>query len=408
MTGFSPSEFVLKSVIGTGIRSGSITFVGRDGSEHRVEGAEPGPSAVVELKSPRAARRTLAGTALGMAEGYMASEWDTPDLDSVLAVGLANLKPKLKSTPHALTPVARAWHSLRDNSVVGSRKNIAYHYDLGNDFYRLWLDETMAYSSALYVDPPTYELSKPGRPVSAPLPEEPLPSAQLRKWDRMLDLLQPSSSDHVLEIGCGWGGFAVYAAEKSGCKVTGVTLSEEQYEFATRQVVEAGLEDRIDIRLQDYRHVPGSFDAIASIEMFEAVGERWWPAFFGRIRELLSPGGTAAIQVITIDDARFDDYRRNPDFIQRYVFPGGMLPSPERFSEVASACGLTVDEPHFFGASYAATIAEWSTRFEAALPEVRALGFDERFVRMWRYYLAYCRAGFTAGTVDVMQVRLEG
>jgi cyclopropane-fatty-acyl-phospholipid synthase len=407
VTGTSPSEFALRSIVGAGLRFGSLTFVGRDGSEHRIEGAQPGPSGVIVLKSPNAARRTLAGTALGMAEAYMAGEWDTPDLDSVLAVGLANLKPRLKSTPNAFAPLARAWHSLRDNSVGGSRRNIAYHYDLGNDFYRLWLDETMAYSSALYVDPPTYELSQPG-PVSAPLPEEPLPSAQVRKWDRMLDLLQPSSRDHILEIGCGWGGFALHAAEKSGCKVTGVTLSEEQHAFATQQVVEAGLEDRIDIRLQDYRHVPGAFDAIASIEMFEAVGERWWPAFFSRIRELLSPGGAAAIQVITIDDARFDDYRRNPDFIQRYVFPGGMLPSPERFAESAASEGLSADAPHFFGTSYAATIAEWSARFESALPEVLELGFDERFVRMWRYYLAYCRAGFTAGTVDVMQVRLNG
>jgi cyclopropane-fatty-acyl-phospholipid synthase len=223
----------------------------------------------------------------------------------------------------------------------------------------------------------------------------------------LLDLLQPVPKDRILEIGCGWGGFAVHAAKQAGCRVTGITLSEEQHAWATQAVAEAGLEDRVDIRLQDYRAVPETYTGIASIEMFEAVGERWWPVFFQRVRDLLTPGGVAALQTITIDEAHFDDYRRKPDFIQRYIFPGGMLPSPESFRVAAQACGLGVADEFRFGESYAKTLAEWRTRFEAAVPRVLELGFDERFVRMWRYYLAYCRAGFDAGTIDVMQVRLE-
>ena len=230
------------------------------------------------------------------------------------------------------TPIQRAWHKLRDNSPRGSKRNIAEHYDLGNDFYRLWLDDTMAYSSAMFCE------------------SDDLRSAQLRKWDHLLDLLQPGAKDRMLEIGCGWGGFALHAAQQSGCRVTGVTLSEEQHAWATNAVAEAGLEDRVDIRLQDYRAVPETYSAIASIEMFEAVGERWWPVFFQRLRDLLTPGGAAALQTITIDEARFDDYRRKPDFIQRYIFPGGMLPSPERFRR--GGCmrsGLGVAEQIHFG-----------------------------------------------------------
>lgn len=386
----TPFERLTEAVLDRGLATGELTLVDRSGGARTIVGDAPGPSARVELRTAEAARKTVTGGALGMAEAYMAGYWDTPDLDAVLDLGVANLKPVERTHFSPLTPVARAWHALRDNSLAGSRRNIAYHYDLGNDFYRLWLDETMAYSSALF------------RPEA-----QELPGAQVAKWDRMLEQLQPSRDDHLLEIGCGWGGFAIHAARESGCRVTGVTLSEEQHDWATRAVQEAGLEDRIDIRLQDYRHVPEQFDAIVSIEMFEAVGERWWPVFFSRVRDLLRDGGAAALQVITIDENRFDDYRRNPDFIQRYIFPGGMLPSPERFASHANAQGLTAREPHFFGESYARTLSEWAERFEASLQDVRGLGFDERFVRMWRYYLSYCRAGFSAGTVDVMQVRLE-
>jgi cyclopropane-fatty-acyl-phospholipid synthase len=286
---------------------------------------------------------------------------------------------------------------MRDNDPDGgSKRNVAYHYDLGNDFYELWLDDTMTYSAAFTDD------------ASVPASDADLERAQRRKWDRILDLIQPGPQDHILEIGCGWGGFAIHAAQDAGCRVTGITLSEQQLEMARERVAAAGLEGRVDLRLQDYREVPGTFTGIASIEMFEAVGERWWRPFFRRTRELLEPGRAAAMQVITIAEDRFEGYRRRPDFMQRYVFPGGMLPSPERFREAAEVGGLSVREPSFFGMDYARTLTAWSERFERALPEVRALGFDDRFVRMWRYYLAYCRTGFEHGTIDVMQVRLDG
>ncbi len=381
-------EQLLGVAMNRALRRGELTLIGRDGAEKHFSGREPGPRATVVLKDPHAARRTIAGGSIGLAESYMAGSWDTPDLDAVLALGIANMDPE-PSKPTLLTPVVRAWHSMRDNDLAGSRKNIQYHYDLGNDFYRLWLDETMAYSSALHS-----------------FADEDISAAQVHKWDRLLDLLQPGTDDHLLEIGCGWGGFAIHAAKQAGCKVTGVTLSDEQHEWAVRAVEREGLEGQVEIRLQDYRHIPEQFSAIASIEMFEAVGEKWWPTFFRQVRELLAPGGHLALQTITIEEPRFDDYSRNPDFIQRYIFPGGMLPSPERFAVAAHAQGLHVDEPHFFGESYSRTLSEWSTRFESALPEVRALGFDERFIRMWRYYLSYCKAGFDAGTIDVMQVRL--
>ncbi len=366
------------------------------GGERHYEGAAPGPDARVDVHSAAAARRIIRRGALGLAEGYMEQDWDTPDLGAVLELGMENLAraDSLPRLPDLAAPLQRLLHRLRDNHPSGSRRNIKYHYDLGNDFYELWLDEDMTYSAAMFDPPGTCEADS-------------LAQAQRRKWDALLGLLQPSRGDHLLEIGCGWGGFAMHAAREAGCKVTGVTLSQQQHDWARRRIAEEGLDGLIDIRLQDYRAVPGRFDGIASIEMFEAVGERWWPVFFGRMRELLDAGGRAAIQTITIAEDTFEHYRTHPDFIQRYIFPGGMLPSPERFERAASDVGLRVGEPEFFGPCYAATLEKWLERFEQVLPEVRAMGFDERFVRMWRYYLAYCRTGFRNGVIDVMQVTLE-
>jgi len=383
------SEHLVTAALAHGLRRGELTIVGRDGAARVFSGGRPGPRATVVLREPYAARRVITGGSIGLAEGYMSGSWDTPDLSAVLSLGIANMDPE-PTAPTLLTPFAKAWHRLRDNDPAGSRRNICHHYDVGNDFYRLWLDETMAYSCALHASP-----------------DESIATAHVRTWNRLLDLLQPTASDHLLEIGCGWGGFAIHAAKESGCRVTAVTLSEQQRDWASTAVRAEGLEGNVDIRLQDYRHIPEQFSAIASIEMFEAVGQRWWPTFFSRLRSLLQSGGRAALQTITIDEDRFDDYRRNPDFIQRYIFPGGMLPSPARFEAAASSAGFAVDPPHFFGHSYVRTLDQWSARFESAVPDVHALGFDDRFIRMWRYYLAYCRAGFDAGTIDVMQVRLQ-
>lgn len=382
-------EYIVSTVVGRGITHGELTLISTDGTQRVYTGSLPGPRATVIVNEAAAARRTLAGGSLGMAEAYLDGEWDTPDLEAVLALGVANMPAERKTALMPRLALNRVWHALRDNNPLGSRKNIQYHYDLGNDFYRLWLDESMAYSSAVFEST-----------------DEDLTQAQIRKWDRLLDLLQLSADDHLLELGCGWGSFAIHAVRQTGCRVTGVTLSDEQHAWATDAVRREGLEGRIDIRLQDYRHIPEQFSAVASIEMFEAVGERWWPVFFRRLKELV-PSGPAALQVITIDEPRFDDYKHNPDFIQRHVFPGGMLPSPQRFEAAASAEGLSVGQPSFFGLSYDATLADWGRRFEAAVPQVHGLGFDERFVRLWRYYLAYCRAGFSGGTIDVMQVRVQ-
>lgn len=390
------AERAIEAVLARSLQVGELTLVRTDGSERRFCGARPGPCATVVVRSPRAVSRIATGSALGLAEGYMHGEWDTPDLDAVLDLGIANIVARGERGPAPLrAPLLRLWHRLRDNDPGGARRNIRYHYDLGNGFYRLWLDETMTYSSALF------------DACTEPVHPDPLSCAQIRKWNRLLELLDLDPDDHLLEIGCGWGGFAIHAAATTGCRVTGLTLSTEQEAYAREAVKRAGLEDKVEIRLEDYRRVTGVYDRIASIEMFEAVGERWWPVFFERIRALLAPGGAAGIQVITIDERRFEEYRRNPDFIQRYIFPGGMLPSPERFAAAARSAGLRLGSPFFFARSYAATLAEWAQRFERAADAVAALGFDERFRRMWRYYLAYCRAGFSANTIDVMQVRLS-
>jgi cyclopropane-fatty-acyl-phospholipid synthase len=393
----SPWNVALGSLLGQ-LRFGELTVALPDGAEHRFTGAEPGPVARMDVRRGSVARRIALGGDIGLAETYLDGSWDTPDLKAVLDLGLGNMSAGwIADVPIAFKPIARAWHAMRDNSPSGgSKRNIAYHYDLGNAFYELWLDDSMTYSAACYDEP-----SEQAAPVEA------LESAQRHKWDRILDIIQPGRGDHLLEIGCGWGGFALHAAKEAGCRITGLTLSEEQAELARRRVAEEGLDGQIDIRLQDYREVAGEYAGVASIEMFEAVGERWWPVFFSRVRELLRPGGVAGLQVITIEDGRYEDYRANPDFIQRYIFPGGMLPSPERFARAAKDANLTPCPPHFFGLDYARTLAAWSERFEAAVPQVRGLGFDERFVRMWRYYLQYCRTGFEHGAIDVMHVRLE-
>ena len=380
------------------IRCGEITLDMPGGRHYRFAGPGTGPVAHIDVRDASVARRIVTGGSVALAEGYMDGQWDTPDLNAVLDFGLANISAGwVTDVPPVMRPVHRLWHAMRDNDPRGgAKRNIAYHYDLGNDFYGLWLDDTLTYSAACFDKEDG--LASPG---------EQLECAQIRKWDRILDLLQPTSRDHILEIGCGWGGFAMHAAREAGCRVTGITLSDRQAELARERVMEHGLDGRVDIRLQDYREIGGTYSGIASIEMFEAVGEKWWPTFFRRVRELLEPGAAAALQVITIADDTFEAYRRRPDFIQRYIFPGGQLPSPERFRSAAEDGGLSVAEPRFFGMDYVKTLAAWSERFEAAVPEIATLGFDSRFIRMWRYYLAYCRTGFSHGRLDVMQVRLE-
>lgn len=371
---------------------GELTLRWPDGRVFVFRGTSPGPSARATIHDPACVRRAILGGSIGLGEGYMAAEWDTPDLTNFLEFAAANLDavsgPAWMRAPR--TPIYRIKHALRSNTRTGSRKNIEHHYDLGNSFYELWLDPDMTYSCGLF-DGTECDLTV----------------AQGRKWDRLLGLLDITPGDSLLEIGCGWGGFAIHAAKTTGARVTGLTISQEQFDWATRRVAEVGLGDQIEIRLQDYRDVTGTFDHIVSIEMFEAVGERFWPTFFRTVRDRLAAGGRAALQTITIEDARLEEYRANPDFIQRFIFPGGMLPSPERFDRVARAAGLRVSEPFLFGSDYAMTLHAWEERFADAVQRVRALGFDERFERLWRFYLSYCQVGFRRGSVNVMQVALE-
>jgi cyclopropane-fatty-acyl-phospholipid synthase len=362
------------------------------GTRTRLTGARPGPGAELRIERPGAVlRRVAAGGDIGFAEAYMAGDWDSPDPAALLGLLTANEAAfaGLASGSGPSRVLTRLLHLSRRNSRRGSRRNIAYHYDLGNPFYWLWLDPSMTYSCALFEGP-----------------EDDLETAQARKYARLLDLLDAGAGQHILEIGCGWGGMAMEAARR-GHRLTGITLSREQLDWARRRVERAGISGRVDLRLQDYRDVGGKYDHIVSVEMLEAVGEAYWPVYMRTLRERLRPGGRAALQVITIDEGAFDGYRRGADFIQRYIFPGGMLPSVERLTGEAEAAGLRVRALDRFGDHYARTLAEWHRRFVTAADEVRMRGFDERFIRMWRYYLAYCEAGFRQGRIDLVQVALE-
>ena len=362
------------------------------GGRHSFQGSEPGPAAEIELRDETVARRLLVGGDVAFAEAYMDGDWESPNPAAVIEYAARNADAIDKHLVETVWGglLRRALHAFRANTRFGSRRNIAYHYDLGNEFYRLWLDPTMTYSSALFERE-----------------DATLEDAQRAKYRRLVNLMGLQSGQSVLEIGCGWGGFAVTAAGERDCRVTGLTLSERQRDFATRRAAEAGLADRIDIRLEDYRDTQGLFDRIASIEMFEAVGERYWPVFFERMRERLTQGGIAAMQIITIAEERFEAYRARPDFIQRYIFPGGMLPTRTHLKSLAANAGMEWKGDDGFGLDYARTLELWRHRFVEAWPEIARLGFDERFKRMWQYYLAYCEGGFRAGSIDVRQIVIQ-
>ena len=329
--------------------------------------------------------RVLARGDIGLAEAYLDGQWDSPDVTGLLALLARNRDALNKAVYGSWRQLlaARVRHWFNRNSREGSKRNIMAHYDLGNDFYRAWLDSSMSYSSAIY----------------RPEDDGSLPAAQHAKYRRILDRLQAKAGDSVLEVGCGWGGFAELAVQ-DGLQVTGLTLSPAQLEWAKNRVPQA------DLRLQDYRDTQEKFDHLVSIEMFEAVGEQWWPTYFSTVARALKPGGKAVIQSITIRDDLFAAYRRGTDFIQQYIFPGGMLPSREAFRKAAERQGLQVTDEFAFGLDYARTLAEWRAAFEANWPHIATLGFDETFRRLWRLYLCYCEAGFLAGNIDVVQFEL--
>lgn len=372
------------------VRGGALHIRLPDGRALRFGDADE-PRTEMRINDYGFAKRVMTSGDIGFAESWMAGEWDSPDLSALLTL-LANNIEQFRSVFEGsmLGKFVHGLHHLTNaNTKAGSKRNILAHYDLGNRFYDKWLDGTMTYSSARY---------------DANVPD--LEAAQNAKYRALAEHLELKAGEHVLEIGCGWGGFAEFAAREYGARVTGITISDEQYEFARARMERAGLTHLVDIRKQDYRDVEGRFDKVASIEMFEAVGEKYWPAYFAKINEVLKPGGRAGLQIITIDDKLFDKYRKRADFIQRYVFPGGMLASVERLRDEVASAGLIWRKADAFGSSYARTLAEWGQRFQAKWNEISAMGFDERFRRLWLFYLGYCEAGFRTGRTDVVQVAI--
>ncbi|MCE7997971.1 MAG: class I SAM-dependent methyltransferase [Rhodobiaceae bacterium] len=385
-----PARSVLKAASSLGY--GQLTVRLPDGRELVFRGEKEGTVANISITSYKFAWPIALNGSIGAAEAFLAGHWESDDIVAVLELFAENRSVFTGALNGLSLPllIERAGHLLRRNSKSGSKKNIHYHYDLGNNFYKRWLDPTMTYSSARFQQP-----------------DEDLSSAQNNKYRSLAESMELGPDHSVLEIGCGWGGFAEYAASEIGCNVTALTISKEQLDFARKRIFEKGLTEKVEVRYQDYRDVTEKFDRIASIEMFEAVGEQYWPAYFAKVREALKPGGQAGLQIITIDDNSFETYRRSVDFIQRYIFPGGMLPSPSALKEQVTAAGLSWKASTEFGLDYAETLARWRDRFLAAWPEISELGFDERFRRMWEYYLAYCEAGFRSGNVDVTQLTLS-
>ncbi len=382
--------------IDAGLLYGSLEADLPDGTHRLLGGRGAGPAVIVDLKSWRALLRLMTTGSVGWYRAWAEGEWSSPDPVQLFDLFMRN-RLTLGGAARAKgfgRLVNRVAHGLRRNSRKRARRNIEFHYDLGNDFYSAWLDRGMAYSSALFVEPIG--------------PRESLEVAQARKVRALLDRLDLKPGQRLLEIGCGWGGLAEVAARDYGVEVVGLTLSAEQKGFADTRLAAAGLADRVSIDLTDYRDVAGTFDAVASVEMVEAVGAEYWPAYMTAIARALKPGGRAAIQYIAIDDAIFENYAASADFIQTYVFPGGMLISESRFRAVAEAAGLAWgDDRHGFGLHYAETLRRWRDAFDMAVDEERLpAGFDPAFADLWRYYLMYCEGGFRGGGIDVVQVTL--
>jgi cyclopropane-fatty-acyl-phospholipid synthase len=374
----------------SGLRFGSLEVTLPGGSVRRFAGSEPGPHGVWHIRNSGLIAHVLASGEVGIGDSYMDDCWESPDLTSLLRVLHMN-------EPYYKGPFEKNWlgrlygwwqHKRRANTKRRAKQNIQHHYDLGNDFYKLWLDDTLAYSSAMYQTP-----------------EQDLREAQLNKFRLMYERLDLKAEHRLLEIGSGWGGFAIYAAQRSGCRVHSITLSQEQLVEARRRAEEAGVGDRVQFELRDYRDVRERYDRVVSIEMYEAVGEEFWPAYFAAIAQALKPGGRAAIQGITIAPAVFDNYRGKRDFIQKYIFPGGMLCPPGHFEDLARGAGMKPADALFYAIDYADTLAQWHRNVLSARDAV-VRQFDERFLRMWRYYLSYCECGFRVGTVDLMQITL--
>jgi len=373
------------------LRCGRLTLTLPDGSQHQFSGAMSGPDSDLTIHTESALRRLLHDGKMGFCEAFMDSEASSQSLPTLIELAVLHdkyLENALKTNIFRQAGL-RLFHMLRRNNKLGSAKNIAHHYDIGNSFYEAWLDPTMTYSSAVF-DSETDDLT----------------TAQLNKYKRLAELADIQPDDRVLEIGCGWGGFAKFVSQHVGAHVTGITISQAQLAYAKASLAEAGLQNKVDLKLMDYRDLQGRFDKIVSIEMFEAVGQAYWPVYFDTISRMLKSGGRAVIQSITIDHDAFQSYRDQPDFIQRYIFPGGMLPSMPMLQSPVAQAGLELVAENGYASDYARTLQEWRARFLAAWPSLAGDKFDNRFKRMWELYLAYCEGGFRAGMIDVKQILL--
>jgi len=387
----SPSARLLRRLLNQ-VSCGRLTLVLPSGQSVVAQGVLPGPEAKIVIQSWRCLRRLLAGGDIGFAQAYIEGDWTSPDLTAVIRFAARNRDTLLSTLRGSrfMRIVHRVGHLLNANTRRGSRKNIEAHYDLGNDFYSQWLDQTMLYSSAIWNET-THSLE----------------AAQEYKLKCIADKLALEGGEKILEIGCGWGALATHLADYGDAHVTGITLSPSQLAWGKTVVNDAGLKDSVDLRLQDYRDVEGQFDRIVSIEMFEAVGEAYWPEYFATLKRCLKPGGKAVLQIISIEDARYENYRRKADFIQKFIFPGGFLPSDKVLERDLAKAGLVLKEIDHFGHSYALTLAEWRQRFIANWPEIEKLGFDDRFRRLWEYYLCYCEGGFEEGAINVGLYTIE-
>ena len=373
------------------LHCGRLTLTLPDGSQHQFSGAMSGPDSDLTIHTESALRRLLHDGKMGFCEAFMDGEASSQSLPTLIELAVLHdqyLENALKTNIFRQAGL-RLFHMLRRNNKLGSAKNIAHHYDIGNSFYEAWLDPTMTYSSAVF-DSETDDLT----------------TAQLNKYKRLAELADIQPDDRVLEIGCGWGGFAKFVSKHIGAHVTGITISQAQLAYANASLAEAGLQNKVDLKLMDYRDLQGRFDKIVSIEMFEAVGQAYWPVYFDTISRMLKSGGRAVIQSITIDHDAFQSYRDQPDFIQRYIFPGGMLPSMPMLQSPVAQAGLELVAENGYASDYARTLQEWRARFLAAWPSLAGDKFDNRFKRMWELYLAYCEGGFRAGMIDVKQILL--
>lgn len=373
------------------VRVGGLRVVGAHGVERVLQGAEPGPTVELMVKSHRAWIRILRGGALGFAEAYMRDEIDTPHPTEFFL--WAALNQEVLRSGHFggrfFRQARRFWQRLARGLPHRTVGSTADHYNLGNDFYEAWLDDTMSYSSARYE-----------------CPAQDLSDAQRAKHASLARLADIQPGDSVLEIGCGWGGFAEFAAGELGCRVTAITLSKEMADYANKRIAERGLEHLVDVRVEDFRATTGTYDRIVSVEMIESVDESQWSALFSTIRARLAPAGRVAMQAITINDGEWPTYRQGRDFIQRYIFPGGQIPSPSVLRELADANRLSIVGDEAFGGDYALTLAAWHERFDEAWPRLAGEEFDEMFRRMWKLYLSYCEAGFRLGRIDVHQIAM--